>query len=78
MEITKSKVEERTYFEINEGYEINNLLRRTINENKRYIFQQLNNLSLRKIMDYCHANTCYSCCGTDSCLILIKIVLHQS
>ena len=67
MEITKSKVEEQTYLEINEDYEINNLLRHTIKESKRYIFQELNNLSLRKIMDYCYANTCYSCCGTDSC-----------
>ena len=67
METTKSKVEEQTYLEINEGYEINNLLRHTINVSKRYIFQELNYLSLRKIMDYCYASTCYSCCGTNSC-----------
>ena len=39
MEITKSKVEEQTYLEINEDYEIHNLLRHTINESKRYIFE---------------------------------------
>ena len=35
IEITKSKVEEQTYFENNEGYEINNLLRHTIDESKK-------------------------------------------
>ena len=60
IEITKSKVEERTYFENNEGYEINNLLRHTIDESKRYIFQYIFiYISLRKKMDYCYANTCY-------------------
>ena len=34
---------------------------------KKHIFQEFNNVSLRNIMNYCYANTYYSCCGTDLC-----------
>ena len=34
---------------------------------KKDIFQELNNVSLCNIMNYCYTNTYYSCCGTDLC-----------
>ena len=38
-----------------------------LDESKRYIIEELNNLSLRKVLDYCYANTVYSCVETDQC-----------
>ena len=34
---------------------------------KRYIFCEINNVSLRKVMDFCYTNTAYGCPGTDDC-----------
>ena len=36
-------------------------------DEKRHIFRKLNNVSLRKVMDFCYANTAYSCAGTNDC-----------
>ena len=57
----------KIYYEIPDGYLINYLLKHQISDEKRYIFQELNNVSLKRIMDSCYGITGYSCLGTDGC-----------
>ena len=40
---------------------------RLMSNEKRYIFRELNNVTLRKVMDFCYNNTAYSCTETDDC-----------
>ena len=57
----------KIYYEIPDGYLINYLLKHQISDEKRYIFQELNNVPLKRIMDYCYGITGYSCWRTDDC-----------
>ena len=45
------------FLQIPDGYFINHLLKRKVSHGKRYIFRELGNVSLRKIMDYCYTYT---------------------
>ena len=60
-------VTKKVLYQIPDCYIINHLLRRRICNEKRYIFCELNNVSLRKVMDFCYTNTAYSYAGTDDC-----------
>ena len=46
---------------------INPLLKRRVCNEKRYIYLELNNVSLRKVVDFCYSNTAYSSAGTNDC-----------
>ena len=52
----------KVLYQIPDGYLINHLLKRRVSHEKRYIFHELNNMSLSKVMDYC-----YRCVETDGC-----------
>ena len=64
---SKNMATKKVLYQIPDGYLINHLLRRRVCDEKRYIFHELHNVSLRKVMDFCYANTAYSCAGTDDC-----------
>ena len=64
---SKNMATKKVIYQIPDGYLINHLLRRRVCGEKCYIFHELNNVSLRKVMDFCYANTAYSCAGTDDC-----------
>ena len=51
------------FLQIPDGYFINHLLKRRVSHGKRYIFRELGNVSLRKIMDYCYTYTTSRCIG---------------
>ena len=53
---------DKVLYQIPDGYLINHLLKRRVSHEKRYIFHELNNMSLSKVMDYC-----YRCVETDGC-----------
>ena len=63
---SKNMATKKVLYQILEGYLINHLLRRRVCDEKCYIFHELN-VSLRKVMDFCYANTTYSCAGNDDC-----------
>ena len=48
---------DKQIYQIPDGYLINHLLQGKVGEDKCYIFQELNNVSLRRIMNYCYAKT---------------------
>lgn len=54
-------------YKIPDGFLISYLLNKRIGEDKENIFRERNNISLRRIMDYCYANTAYTCAGIDEC-----------
>ena len=67
LRFSKNLATENVLHQILDGYFINHLLRRRVHNEKHDIFCELNNVSLRKFMDFCYANTAYSCAGTDDC-----------
>ena len=67
LRFSKNMANEKVLHQILDGYFINHLLRRRVHNEKHDIFCELNNVSLRKFMDFCFANTAYSCAGTDDC-----------
>ena len=58
---------DKQIYQIPDGYFINHLLQGKVGEDKRYIFRELKNVSLRRIMNYCYADTVDRCAGTDEC-----------
>ena len=58
---------EKIYYEVPEGFLINFILRNKISEEDRYIFEELTNASLRKILQYCYGCTFQYCWGQDDC-----------
>ena len=46
--------------------------KRRVSHEKRYIFRELNNMSMRKVMDYC-----YRCIGTGTCYYWTIINCHR-
>ena len=63
----RSMVTKKVIYQIPDGYLINHLLRRRVYDEKCYICCELNNVSLRNVMDFCYIITVYSCAGTDEC-----------
>ena len=57
----------RIFYQIPDGFLINHPLERVVGEEKCYIFCELDNKSLRRVMDYCYLNTAYTCVGTNNC-----------
>ena len=63
LRFSKNMAIEKVLHQILDGY----LLRRRVHNEKHDIFCELNNVSLRKFMNFCFANTAYSCAGTNDC-----------
>ena len=57
---------DKQIYQIPGVYLINNLFQGKVGEDKCYIFRELN-VSLRRIIDYCYANTADRCAGTNRC-----------
>ena len=64
---SKNMATKKVLYQIPDSYLINHLLWRRVCDGKRYIFRELNNVSLTKVMDFCYDNTACSCAGTDDC-----------
>ena len=64
---SKNMATKKVLYQIPDSYLINHLLWRSVCDGKCYIFRELNNVSLTKVMDFCYDNTAYSCAGTDDC-----------
>ena len=61
-----------------EGFQIDKIISDIISENKRKFFTELDIISLKKVTNYCHSNTCDKCCGTDDCFFCTIIdFIHQ-
>ena len=56
-----------------QGYQIDETIGNSINENKKNFFQELDTPSLKKISRYCYSNTYDRCCGTNGCYFCVII-----
>ena len=62
---------DKQIYQIPNGYLINHLLPGKVGEDKHYIFRELSNVSLRRIIDYYYANTADRSTGIDECFYCI-------
>ena len=64
---SKNMATKKVLYQIPNCYLVNQLLRGRVCDKKRYIFREPDNVCLKKFLDFCYANTAYSCAGTDDC-----------
>ena len=68
----------KAMYSLVEGFQIDKIIGDVISENERKFFKKLDMISLKKVTNYCYANTYYRCCGTDYCYLCTSVdFVHQ-